>query len=287
MENYNIEDIELTNGILKFKSKNHLKNVIDELVAKDNFTQFVQGFESLYDRQQSITSEEYDQIGESGNFGELSDVLYLREENEDKVITKIVDDARLAAVLNNKNYLIVADTAYYIGLDKVNYINIANNNDLLLEFIKNPHMDGSLSQPHIREFNQNSVTNGKVLDRTWEYTSPGLAKRRFVAEFVHHNAVVYQSLTVKVRHQKKQTIGWNSDPAPLIKFTATGHHWEAVYAAQFYFHGSRSAANVEEQSMFITEAYNLPIGWAVVAGWAECYGSQGNLSAPPFIEFGF
>nr|WP_295934321.1 hypothetical protein [uncultured Dyadobacter sp.] len=70
-------------------------------------------------------------IAETGEFGELSDLAIFRGSDENKILEKIVDDPRLAAILNARGYIIVSDTAYHIGAETASAIKIGQDYGIL------------------------------------------------------------------------------------------------------------------------------------------------------------
>ncbi|MEO6287996.1 MAG: hypothetical protein ABIO93_31665, partial [Dyadobacter sp.] len=140
-----IKDVELADGVLKFSSRAHLNNVVKEITDfKEMYKWYSKpGFTSLLERQNSITGAQYDEIAKTGEFGKLSDLLVFRGTGENKILEKIVDDPRLAAVLNSKGYIIVSDTAYHIGVDVASAIKINGDKSILKEFLQNQNLQGA------------------------------------------------------------------------------------------------------------------------------------------------
>lgn len=135
----------LQNGVLKFASKEHLHSVVGELAEKENLENWYSSHEfvSLLKRQKSISNHEYDKIGETGEFGELSDVLTFRGEGDEKRLTTIVKLNSLAALLNSKSYVILGDSAYHIGAKEVTSFYIGNDSNKLSTFLGNKNISGS------------------------------------------------------------------------------------------------------------------------------------------------
>lgn len=261
--------VKVVEGILKFENKQHLKSVVKSIDKTDDPTTWKPGFASLLKRQLNIPATEIDQIGATGKLGNHSDVFYFRVSEADTVLTKIIDDPMLASVLNENSQVIIGDTVYAFGLDKVYFSHVAN-----LQSFKEKPTAGSDYMESKREYTTTVFSDknlARIADNTIEYEKNN---RRFVAEFVRHNSGVYQSLVVKVRSQKKNWIGWSGTSAPMLSFNASGTYYVLDYFYQYPFSGSRVGYNTEEVSMFVDEAYNLSIDWITKVGSADCTGTN-------------
>lgn len=242
------KDVTIENGVLRFESPEHLKNVINEIADEKRMEDWHPdpGFVSLLKRQKSISQEQYDQIGETGEFGELSDLLVFRGTGENKILEKIVDDPRLAAVLNSNGYITVSDTAYHIGHDIASAIKIGGDKNILKEFLQNYNLQGAKFTKVVNE----QISNARVQD--YQNTD---GNRRIIGEFKRHLAPFYSSLVIKVTYKKKNWIGWSDTPADHLSFTASGtyetNHFGVIN--RYPYSGSRSGNNVEEVNMFVGE----------------------------------
>jgi hypothetical protein len=245
-----INDVELVDGVLKFSSKTHLNSVVREIANQKDMANWYtgSGFTSLLKRQNAITTAQYDKIAETGEFGELSDLAIFRGSGENKILEKIVDDPRLAAILNAKGYIIVSDTAYHIGAETASAIKIGQDYGILKEFLTNYNMAGVKYSKVINE----QLGNARVQD--YQNTD---GNRRIIGEFKRHLAPFYSSLVVKVSYKKKNVIGWSGTAADHLSFTTSGTYEknEAGFISRSPFSGSRSGNNVEEISMFVVEVY--------------------------------
>lgn len=253
------KDVTMENGVLRFASKEHLKNVAKEIGNFKDMENWYSNpeFTSLFKRQKAITGSEYDRIGETGNLGELSDVLVVRGTGDDKILEKIVEDPRFAAVLNSKGYVIVADSAYHIGAEEVASMHLNKDNSNLLRFLDNTRIPGVTFTKIFNEALKNARTQFQRTD----------GNRRIIAEFKTHNAGVYYSLMVKLRYLKKNWIGtWSGTAAQSLSFTASGTYWEGLTSG-IPFSTSQSGSNVEEISYFVDEEY-LWMGWGTSTGFA-------------------
>ncbi|WP_367914912.1 hypothetical protein [Leadbetterella sp. DM7] len=105
-------------------------------------------------------------------------------------------------------------------------------------------------------------------------------KRRIVGEFVRHYSVVYISLQVKMRYQKKNWIGWSNTSCYYMYFYAEGLYQKRGDVIPFY--GSRSGYNEEEISMFVDELYNLDLTWRYTYGSGQFQGGSGDPSITSF-----
>lgn len=264
------KDVELVDGVLKFSSRDHLNRVVKEITNKDDMSNWYSdnGFTSLLKRQKSITAAQYDEIGKTGEFGSLADLLVFRGNGENKILEKIVDDPRFAAVLSSKGYVIVSDTIYQIGIDKVASIKMNGDKSILTKFLKNVDFQGVSFTKIVNE----PVKNARIQDDFQDT----YGKRRIIAEFKHHNAGIYHSLVVRVRYLKKNWVGWSGTEAPYLSFTASGTYWTG-YSNNIPFQGSRSGRDVEEVSMFVDEAYHL-MGWGRSTGHMYCETPHENYS---------
>ena len=261
-----IKDVEIQDGVLKFASKDHVKKVTREIGIMSNMENWYANFEfsSLLKRQNAITQSEYDQIGKTGEFGKLSDILTFRGKGDDIILDKIVDDPRFAAVLNSKGYVIIVDSAYHIGSTQVASIKIDENKSNLLNFLNNINIEDVKFNKIINE----SLTTARLQD--YQRTD---GKRRIIAEFKKHNAGVYNSLVVRLRYLKKNWIGWSGTEAASLSFSASGTYWKGM-DNDIPFSGSASGTNVEEVTYFVDEAY-LFMGWG---------GASGNASWSPAVN---
>ncbi len=258
-----VDDVEVQDGVLKFESRDHLKNVISELTSRQDMINWYSGgdFKSLLQRQESISEEMRDHVANTGEFGDLQEVLFFREENQELILEKIVEDARLAAVLNSKGFVIVADTIYHIGKDAITSASFSGNSHVFKKFTEEPNLSSWSSTPFIREYSSAINKNAKISDLQIEYHPSGMVRRRFMLEFIHNNIGIYQSLLVKIRHQKKNWIGWSGANANYISFDAYGDYWVNFPSDRRHFSTSKSANNVEELSHFIREEYGISLGW--------------------------
>ncbi|WP_031529214.1 hypothetical protein [Dyadobacter crusticola] len=258
-------DVELVDGVLKFSSQAHLKNVIKEIADQKDMTNWYpkSGFTSLLKKQSVITTAQYDKIAETGDFGELSDLLVFRGSGENKILEKIVDDPRLAAVLNDKGYIIVSDIAYHLGVDKASAIKVGRDYGILKEFLANRNMPGV---KHTKIINE-QIENARVQD--YQNTD---GNRRIIGEFKRHVAPFYSSLVVKVSYKKKNVIGWSGTAADHLSLTTSGTYEknESGFISRFPFSGSRSENNVEEISVFVSEVYGT-------AGLSWLVGTKANM----------
>jgi hypothetical protein len=263
-----INDVKLEEGVLRFSSKDHLQNVIGELSKATDIVHWFPNtaFISLLQLQESITESDYDRIGETGELGEMENVLTFRGVGENKSLNKIIEDSRFAAVLNSSGFVIVADTAYKIEENQVLLLPL-NSKNKLSDFLLNKESTEVIHKPiEVVLTTSNGLKNARLQDFTHEYDPAGGVKRRFIAEFIHTNTVVYHSLVVKIKHQKKNWVGWSASTAPRISFTASGTFWQGTYYQQFPFNGARDANNVDEQSYFVTESYGAASDWVYTAG---------------------
>jgi hypothetical protein len=272
-----INNVELVEGVLKFSSQDHLNKVVKGITdVKDMSAWYSKpGFISLFNRQESITQAQIDKIGSTGEIGTLSDILVFNGEGENKSLDKIVEDPRFAAILNSKGYVIVADTAYHIGAKRASQINISNDKSTLAQFLQNSDMKGVSYTNVVNE----QIGNARIMDTTVPYGD----KRRMIGEFKKHFAAVYQSLVVRVKYQKKNTFGWSECTTTYISFTASGTFSQGSLSG-IPFSGSRSANNVDEQSMFVTEsAGGVNSNWDTTFGTASC-SDAGHLFNFTFTE---
>ncbi|KQS33926.1 hypothetical protein [Dyadobacter sp. Leaf189] len=255
-----VSDVELVDGVLKFSSRAHLSNVVKDIADQKDMTNWYTkpGFTSLLKRQSVITTAQYDKIAETGEFGELSDLLVFRGSGENQILEKIVDDPRLAAVLNDKGYIMISDTAYHLGIDKASAIKVGRDSGVLKEFLANHNMPGVKYTKIINE----QLENARVQD--YQNTD---GNRRIIGEFKRHVAPFYSSLVVKVSYKKKNVIGWSGTAANHLSFTTSGTYEknEAGFISRFPFSGSVSENNVEEISLFVSEVYG-PAGLSWLVG---------------------
>lgn len=273
------QDVKIINGVLQFSSKQHLLNVVQEIEKMENMETWYKGtgFRSLLQRQNELKEADLDRVANSGDLGNLDEVLFFRDDNGELVLSKIVEDPRFAAVLSEKSFVIVEDVVYHIGHKGVAYIPVANRKDVLDRFLENPSMEGASFEKTEAEYFRSARTSA-TNDNT--IIDPYNSKRRIVAEFVRHNSIVYISLVVKVRYQKKNWIGWSGTNCYSMNFSANGVFMEA--GVPFPFSGSRSGSNVEEISMFVSEVYNLSLDWVLANGSGSFRGGSGDPSSTSF-----
>ncbi|UBM60102.1 hypothetical protein LAG90_05535 [Marinilongibacter aquaticus] len=278
-DNQSLVDVKITNGVLEFSSKQHLLNVIKEIEKSNNMENWYNNseFRSLLQRQNKLREADLDHIANTGELGSQADVLFFREDNGELILEKIVEDPRFAAVLNENSFVIVDNVVYHIGEEGVAYISLAENKKILPTFLKNPSMEGATFEKTKAEYFKNvrmaSVTDATVGD-------PYNSNRRIVAEFVRHYSVVYISLVVKMRCQKKNWIGWSNTNCYSMNFSASGVFSEA--GVNFPFSGTRSGTNVEEITMFVDEVYNLSLNWVSTSGTGSFKCSSSDPSSTSF-----
>lgn len=269
--NLTIKEVEIQEGVLKFASKEHLKNVTQELGTIIIMVNWFPNFTSLLNKQESISAADYDKIGETGDFGKLADILVFRGNGDDKILEKIVEDPRLAAVLNSKGYVIVGDSAYQIGVSEVASIKLNDNKSTLVNFLNSTKMDGVNYNQIINE----SFKNARVQD--YQRTD---GNRRIIAEFKKHNAGVYYSLVVKLRYLKKNWVGWSGTEAESLSFSSSGTYWRGMDSG-LAFSGSASGSNVAEVTYFVDEAF-LFMGWENAIGNASWQPAVNGVSSVTF-----
>lgn len=221
------KDVKLVEGVLSFSSQDHLKNVIREISVSKEMESWYSNpdFVSLFKRQKSISLKEYDKIGETGDFGKLSDVLTFRGEGEDKILGKIVEHSGLSAVLNSKSYVIVSDTVYHISANHVTSIHIGENLRNLSSFLKNPNMPGARTV----KIEKISLNNARTTS-DFRHT---VGDRRIYAS---NEIIGYGGLgdyrKCYVEYLKKNWIGWSRTAAPYLSITVTA--WSAPYGGTQY-----------------------------------------------------
>lgn len=210
------KDVTLVNGVLRFGSQKHFQNVINEISTKKEMESWYSNpaFVSLLKRQKTISNAEYDKIGETGEFGDLSDVLTFRGEGDDKILGEIVQPAVLSAVLNSKSYVIVGDSAYHIGINQVTSIHLDENLNNLSGFLDNTKMPGA----QMVDIKRVSLNNARV-QGSFRRT---VDKRRLYAsnEIISFGGMgSYREIYIE--YLKKNWIGWSRTEAPYLSFTLT------------------------------------------------------------------
>jgi len=221
------KDVTIENGVLRFASKEHLKNVTSEISNIKEMENWYSNpeFTSLLKRQKNISREEYDKIGETGEFRELSDVLTFRGEGDDKILGKIVESSGFSAVLNSKSYVIVADSAYHIGATKVTSIHIGEDFNKLSSFLKNRNIPGA----HTVEIGRVSLNNARIQS---DFRNTKGNRRIYASnEIISFGALGYVR-DVYIEYLKKNWIGWSRTQAPYLSFTLTGS--SAPFGGQQY-----------------------------------------------------
>ena len=220
-------DVKLLNGVLSFSSQQHLKDVVKEISIKKQKESWYSnpGFVSLLKRQKSISTQEYDEIGQTGEFGKLSDVLTFKGDGDDKILGKIVENSDLSAVLNSKSYVIVSDTIYHIASNQVTSIHVGENLSNLSNFLKDPNMPGVRTVKIERIPSNNARIQGD-----FQHT---VGNRRIHAsnEIVGYGPVgAYRE--VYVEYLKKNWIGWSRTIAPRLSITVSA--WSEPYGGYQY-----------------------------------------------------
>lgn len=251
-----ISDVKVVNGILKFVSKEHLMNVTKQLGKnEDRENWFKEGnFYSLLKRQNGIKERNLDNIADTGELGSHKDVLFFREDEEGETeLRKIVEDARFAAVLNEKSFVIVGDTIYHIEQKGVSYIRMPEKEDALSRFLENPRMEGATFVKTETKYIQNARLSGAQ----GEIIHADGSKRRYKAGFYSYNAPMYQALVIKMVYQKKNWIGWSGTASNYMRFEAYGT-FGFTSGIPLTMAAFESGYNVEEISHFVDEYYGTP-----------------------------
>jgi hypothetical protein len=267
------KDVEIIEGVLKFSSKDHLSNVIKEIGKRKDMTNWYENerFTPLLKRQLDITEQQYDEISNTGEFGGLKDILTFTGSGNETRLEKIVQDPRFAAVLNSGSYVIVADMAYHIGAKQVSQLRVANDAKLVSEFLKNSNMKGVSYVDVVNE----ELKSARVQNETFEF-----GKRRFHCEFKRHFAVVYQSLVVRVRYEKKNVIGWSPTDCNSMSLTASGTYTQGSFVIPFS--GSASGTWVDQIDYFVDESVGVNSDWLTGTGYAVTYdGTARNFTFYP------
>lgn len=247
MEVKTTEDVKLVDGVLSFSSQKHLKDVIQEISVGKKMESWYSSseFVSLLKRQQSISREECDKIGETGEFGKLSDVLTFRGDGSDKILGKIVEHSGLSAVLNSKSYVIVSDTAYHVSATHVTSIHIGENLNNLSSFLKNPNMPGARAV----KIERISLNNARI-DSDFQHT---YGNRRIYAS---NEIIGFGGLgdyrKCYVEYLKKNWIGWSRTEAPYLSITVTA--WSAPYGGTQYPPYKVEGSNVEYVEVLTQES---------------------------------
>lgn len=281
VETAGISDVKVVNGVLKFSSKEHLLNVTKQVEKSGDMENWFQGvgFRSLLKRQNELKESDLDIIANTGELGDNEGVLFFhQDETGDLELRKIIEDPRFAAVLNENSFVIVGNEIYHIGQKGVSYIQFAQDENILNRFLTNPQMEGAIFEKTEAQYFRNARTEG-ISDNIFD--DPNNDNRRIRAEFVRHYSVVYISLVVKVRYQKKNWIGWSGTNCHYMSFEALGAYTKQ--GSVLYFSGSRSGSNVEEISMFVDEVYNLTMNWIGTYGTGSFKGGSGD----PLTYFNF
>lgn len=278
--NLSSKDVQFQEGVLKFQSKEHLKNVAQELSASEKYSSFEgkSGFNSLLMRQNSLTDAEIDNIAMTKSTGKFSDIFVLEGSGDDISLEPIVSDKYFAALLNNGGFVIVGDSAYHIGYKLLHSIEIASQPSRLKRFVENPEMAGVTTAKIIRESIRNARESSIKGDAIVDYDYDG-DKFRFFGQFDRNLAGIYTSLLVKVRHQRRRFFIWIQYDTQSIGFSGSGYFWQfqniPVYT--FPWSGSSYGSNTSEQSVFVTESFNgVGSGWVSGSASASCVGRNGS-----------
>lgn len=284
--NLSSRDVQFQEGVLKFQSKEHLKNVAQELAASAKFSSFEgkSGFSSLLMRQSSVTNAEIDKIAMTKNTGEFSDIFVLEGSGEDISLEPIVNDKYFASLLNSGGFVIVGDSAYHVGNKVLRSIEVVSQPGVLKRFMENPEMEGVTTAKIVRESIRNARENGVKGDAIENYDYNG-DKFRFFGQFDRNLAGVYTSLLVKIRHQRRRFFVWIQFDTGYIGFSGSGYFWQyqQTPAYTFPWSGSSYGSNTSEQSVFVTEsAGGVGSGW--VSGSASGY-CTGNDSQTYVVTF--
>lgn len=267
-----IPDVKMINGILKFASKDHLMNVTKQLGKSSDMENWFHGtgFRSLLKRQNEIKESELDNIANTGELGANKDVLFFRKDEGDELeLRKIVEDARFAAVLNDKSFVIVGEEIYHVEQEGVSYIRISEKGAVLNEFLMNPHMQGA----QFAKVETKYVQNARMVGIQGEVIQSDGSNRRYKAGFYSYNAPFYQALVIKMVYQKKNWIGWSGTVSTYMRFNATGTFGFAGGVALPVI-AFPTGYNVEEISHFVDEYYGTPdynLKWFTSNGTAYYY----------------
>lgn len=254
------KDVSIENGVLRFASPEHFRNVAKELSNMKGMENWYSNpeFVSLLKTQKSISKQEHEKIADTGKFGELSDVLTFKEVDGDKLLTEIVEIPELSAVLNSKSYVIVGDSAYHFSLDHFTSIYIGKDLDKLSSFVKNPNL------PEVRtnKIKKVSLDNARIQLGTFRNTE---GNRRIEAE---HSEVQYGPglatyRKIRIDYYKKNWIGWSHTEAAYLSFTvtATSSMWGGYLPPQKW-EGSnveRIGADIQDFHLGPPPVYNINV----------------------------
>ncbi|MPR35334.1 hypothetical protein [Salmonirosea aquatica] len=265
-----IKDVKLVDGVLSFSSRQHLKDVIQEISASKEMENWYSNpeFTSLLKRQRSITQSEYDKIGKTGELGELGDVLTFKGEGDNKILGKIIKIPELSAVLNSKSYVIVSDSAYHIGTNEVTSIHIGEDLDKLSSFLKDPYIQGA----HRVEIGRITLKNARIQS---DFRQTRGDRRIYGSNEIISFGGVGSYRQLYVEYLKKNWIGWSPTEAPRLSFTITAT--TQPYGGQYLYH-KVEAWNVEGIGFTLQEST-----W----GTLIYYNFNANMDCDVFGEYNF
>ena len=279
-----VSDVQITDGILTFQSKEHLKNVVQELSKskKSKYFDGNQGFVSMLTVRNKISETEMEEIAKNNSVGRYKGILSIQVINAtEKRIVAAIDDDVFASVLSKDGVVVIGQSAYKIIEDKIYSYNLRNSSIKMTDFIAN----STLPNVKVEQVKQTraplKLKGARVLYGNAYYESGG-RDYRFYGDFASNDYGFYSNARVCVHHEKYfhgwfGTRWWGGFDAPNISFSYTGSLYETPYISNFPANGDESGSYTSGVDNTVNWGFGgVTTGWNWASGNASCLGVDYN-----------
>ncbi len=203
-------------GRLVFQSYNHLENTVFHLNERSEKVVLPENFISVFDAYHNLTEHEILEISQKKSTIGYEDFLVIRDVDGELEADMVVDDPILARLVSRTGEIQIGDHVYKITAEKTFKTKVQD-----YDFVQRNNWNVDLPKVESYEIVRKVSEQKAEIDNCAKYYWKN-NRKRLKGEMWHTDAVVWESLGARTKHQKKVIGIWWRNKTQQLRLRLNG-----------------------------------------------------------------